>query len=352
MEEALHLRVRFVGINPLLAAAYFCSGTEIVDFLLEKGCDPSERDFRGWNIYHLACLSPDNRRVKFVEHLLKTLPEELTHELMAQTSREAVNTPLMLAVKHGNAATAQIILEFGIDPGILLLRDADWSTPLHVAVQNADTVLAEVLLKYGPTQLLYAENSVGQTPLDIASLKGLPRETGSTGPPLFDVEKQKTEIPKLRATLDTLLADGLPRGRHQTNDGALRLRGSHGWEARNRDCAEDLQQMKENWIPSNHKRPPRGQYFALRDAAAARPGTRQLVHMVDVQRSVQRNLARQVDGILVRWSERARKNDEEDKKTDPEKERIAELKARSLLASGSRGGFDPKEVDLYSEDKL
>ncbi|KAH8995818.1 hypothetical protein EDB86DRAFT_2829340 [Lactarius hatsudake] len=184
------------------------------------------------SVIPVACLSPYDKRVKFVEHLLKTLPEELTHELMVQTSMEAFNTrpqPLMLAVKHGNAATVQIILEFGIDPGILLLRDADWSTPLHVAVQNADTVLAEVLLKYGPTQLLYAENSVGQTPLDIASLKGLPRETGSTvptptelsmnvwgqlfgpprGPPLFDVEKQKTEIRKLRATLDTLLADGL-----------------------------------------------------------------------------------------------------------------------------------------------
>src|SRR6266571_4878830 len=128
----------------------------------------------------------------------------------------------MLAVKRRNAATARIILEFGIDPTVLLLRDADWSTPLHIAVQNADTVLAEVLLKYGPTQLLYTENGVGQTPLDIASLKGLPRVTGRTGVPTptelpmtvwehlrtlqeappFDVEKQKIEIPKLRTTLD------------------------------------------------------------------------------------------------------------------------------------------------------
>ena len=45
-----------------------------------------------WNIYHLACLSGNAKRVKFVDHLLKTLPEELTHELMAQTSKEAFNT--------------------------------------------------------------------------------------------------------------------------------------------------------------------------------------------------------------------------------------------------------------------
>jgi hypothetical protein len=45
-----------------------------------------------WNIYHLACISLNEKRVKFVEHLLKTLPEEMTHELMAQTSKEAFNT--------------------------------------------------------------------------------------------------------------------------------------------------------------------------------------------------------------------------------------------------------------------
>jgi hypothetical protein len=50
------------------------------------------RPFLSWNIYHLACVSPNKKRVKFVEHLLKTLPEELTHELMAQTSKEAFNT--------------------------------------------------------------------------------------------------------------------------------------------------------------------------------------------------------------------------------------------------------------------
>ncbi|KAH8991543.1 hypothetical protein EDB92DRAFT_1945881 [Lactarius akahatsu] len=336
MEEALHLRVRF-----------------IVDLLLEKGCDPSERDFRGWNIYHLACLSPDNRRVKFVEYLLKTLPEELTHELMAQTSKEAVNTPLMLAVKHENAATVRIILEFGIDPGILLLRDADWSTPLHVAVQNADTVLAEVLLKYGPTQLLYAENSAPRFPTPTELSMNIWRQLFSPpkGPPLFDVEKQKTEIPRLRATLDTLLADGLlVDGAKLTTElfaFAGRMEGRLAMETAQKNAADEgeLDSLEPQGSTART-------YFALRDAAAARPGTRQLVHMVDVQRSVQRNLARQDDGILVRWSERSRENDDEDKKPDPEKQRIAELKARSLLASGSRGGFDLKQVDLYSEDKL
>lgn len=373
MEEMLHLRVRFVGFNALLAVAHYCSGTEIVDFLLEKGCDPSERDIRGWNIYHNALLSSN---VKFVEHLLKTLPRELTHELMAQTSKEAFNTPLMLAVKRGNAAAARSILEFGVDPAVLLLRDADGSTPLHAAVQKADTVLVEVLLKYGSTQLLYTENSVGQTPLDIASLKGLPRMTNPTGVPRptdlpmnvegrlhapqiappFDVGKQKTEIPKLRAMLDTLLAEGhLVHGTKLATEllaFADRMEGRLAVETARKNAAEA--EGKLEWEFLAPQVATARTYFVLRDATAARPGTRQLVHLADVQRSVRRNLAQQADGTLVQWSQRSRVTGEENKETDPEDQRIAELKARSLFAAGYHNifGANFQRVDLYGEDRL
>lgn len=56
----------------------------------------------------------------------------------------------MLSVKRGSVATAQTILEFGIGPAVLLLRDADGSTPLLVAVKK-EPVLAGLLLKHGPT---------------------------------------------------------------------------------------------------------------------------------------------------------------------------------------------------------
>ena len=52
----------------------------------------SKGEFASWNMYHLACLSQDFKGVKFVTHLLKTLPVDLTYELMAQTSKEALNT--------------------------------------------------------------------------------------------------------------------------------------------------------------------------------------------------------------------------------------------------------------------
>ncbi|KAI0303314.1 hypothetical protein B0F90DRAFT_1710051 [Multifurca ochricompacta] len=377
MKEALHQRVKFIGFNALLAAAYYCSSTEIVNFLLEKGCDPSDRDARGWNIYHLACLSENNtKRVKFIDHLLKTLPKELTHELMVETSSEACNTPLMLAVKRGHTATTRAILRFGIDPAILLLRDADGSTPLHRAVQNANTVLAEILLEYGPTELLYMENSVGQTPLDIASLKSLPRMTGHTearrpnalhtdpekqmpslqGTAPFNVEKQKVEIPKLRATLDTLFADGrLVHGTKLATEllaFVVRMEGKLAIEIARKNAGEKEEEAEVDPVASQGTATTT--YFLLRDAAARRPGFRKLVHLADVRRSVQRSLAQQVEKTFVSWSQHSRERYDEFKEADPEEQRIAQLKARSLFASsGSQlfSTYQGQRVDLYGEDK-
>jgi len=39
--------VKFAGVNGLMLAAHICS-IEIFDFLLQKGCDPSQRDMRGY----------------------------------------------------------------------------------------------------------------------------------------------------------------------------------------------------------------------------------------------------------------------------------------------------------------
>lgn len=279
----------------------------------------------------------------------------------------------MLAVKRGNLTTARTILEFGIDPAVFLLRDADGSTPLHAAVQKDDLVLAELLLKYGPTELLYTENSVGQTPLDIASLKGIPRGTAQCLPrsldlpvypeqflrqprlaPPFHVEKQKIEIPKLRAMIDTLLAEGRIVHGTKLTTGLLafadRMEGRLAEEVARGGAAEkeaEDSDVDRPMLPDSNTRT----YFALRDAAASRPGRRQLVHLADVQRSVRRNLERGLDGIFLRTSQLSQAMEVEDKEDDPEEKRIAELKARSLFAGGAPN-FDPKRVDLYGEDKF
>ncbi|KAI0317674.1 hypothetical protein OF83DRAFT_1283227, partial [Amylostereum chailletii] len=63
MLDAMDARTKFSGFNALLSAAWGSAvlsatwgesgGPEMIDFLLSKGCSPSERDIRGWNIYHI-----------------------------------------------------------------------------------------------------------------------------------------------------------------------------------------------------------------------------------------------------------------------------------------------------------
>jgi ankyrin repeat protein len=50
----------------------------------------------------------------------------------------------MLAVKRECATTARAILDFRVDPAVILRKDADGSTPLHIAVQNTNTAIVEL----------------------------------------------------------------------------------------------------------------------------------------------------------------------------------------------------------------
>ena len=265
--------------------------------------------------------------------------------------------PLMVAVKRGHTTTTRTILGFGVDPTIFLRKDADGSIPLHIAVQNTNTALAEVLLRYGPTEQLYTENSVGQTPLDIASLKFLPRVTGSVAVPVpnvpqvdvanqvnslkstapFDVEKQKEEIPKLRATLNLLLADGrLVIGTKLATE--LLAFASHmeeklAAEIAKKDAAKkDVE--KDGVDHEASPDTPASTYVLLRDAAAARPGGRRLVHLADVQQSVQRSLVQQAATSFGNWGHQSvtwGNEEEEPRQADPEAQRIAQLQQRSLF---------------------
>ena len=100
--------------------------------------------------------------------------------------------------------------------------------------------------------------------------------------PPINVEEQKVDIPKLPATLDTLLAEGRIVARHQANEEAPRLRRSHvgrlakeiGWN----NAAEELAHEGE-LIPPKPQCDTAYTYFVLREAAAVRPGTRQRVHL-------------------------------------------------------------------------
>ena len=149
----------------------------------------------------------------------------------------------------------------------------------------------------------------------------------------FDVEKQKVEIPKLRATLDALVTDGrLVYGTKLATElfaFAGRMEEKLAIEVARKDAAKDSD-VKEEDSEVDHlvlHGTTAGMYALLRDATAVRCGSRQLVHLADVQRSVQRSLAaQQVTGHRM-WESK----EEEPEQPDPEKQRIAWLQPRSML---------------------
>ena len=284
----------------------------------------------------------------------------------------------MLAIKRECATTVRAILDFGVDPAVILRKDADGSTPLHIAVQNTNTAIVELLLQYGPSEQLYIENSVGQTPLDIANLKNLSRVTAPVGAgeprqpdanidyqlrllknaAPFDVEKQKVEIPKLRTTLDALLADGrlvrdtklateLLAFAGQLEDKLAIEMARKSAAGKNTEGGDGNHDVK----PAAAQGTTASTYTLLRDAVAARPGHRQLVHLTDVQHSVKWCLTQEAEKAS---SQRIPKNDEESKDVDPEEQRIAELKAQSMFGSASsnpRVNYN-NVADLFDEDRF
>jgi hypothetical protein len=150
--------------------------------------------------------------------------------------------------------------------------------------------------------------------LEIACVRFLPRVTGSVEAPRpielhytyanhlggttpFDVEKQKVEIPKLRATLNALVVDGhLMHGTKLATElfaFADRMEEKLAVEIAKKDAAKK-DDKEDDLNPVARTGTTARMYSLLRKAAMARPGRRQLVHLADVQRSVQRGLAAQM----------------------------------------------------------
>jgi hypothetical protein len=77
---------------------------------------------------------------------------------------------LHLAVKRGRKKVVEIVLGFTKSTSILLKRDIDGQTPLHCAAKAGYSDITRQLLAASPPEALHMENSVGNTPLEIVNL--------------------------------------------------------------------------------------------------------------------------------------------------------------------------------------
>ncbi|KAJ7499894.1 ankyrin repeat protein, partial [Mycena latifolia] len=303
MGSSLHERIKFLGVNPLMLAVLVGCDTGLVDFLLAKSISPAEKDqTHGWNIFHHMCHKNHHELLK---HLINELPRDVVEELLNQQSKHRLNTPLHLCAKQGYKKAVQLIVEFS--KSSVLTRDVDGSIPLHCAVRSGFPETIQLLVDAAPAGL-HMENGVGEAPLEIATLQDLiarnqklqQNHGGGFGgtfelmnvtdnPPRLDIKGLDAELPKFRATLETLVSNGILKKGTKTVTDMFAFAEHMEWKLVAAKAARNVDAVTDSGRESGDSAK------ALANVKAAMnvvEGRRQLVHLVDVQTSVQSSLAR------------------------------------------------------------
>lgn len=171
------------GETPLWVACKFLE-PEFVKILIDSGADQSARNKLGSNILHAMLL--DKPTAKRLRPVLDLIDRELLEHLFSSRNNLSDNgeTPLHSWVsanttpyyywerkpneeKDKEATEAlKLILEVSGGKGLEMLNGAG-DTPLHTAVMQSCEHVVRELLQFRPT-LLYRENAVGRTPLEVA----------------------------------------------------------------------------------------------------------------------------------------------------------------------------------------
>ena len=219
----------------------------------------------------------------------------------------------MLAVKTKSVMSLRSMLEFGVDNSALLLKDVRGSTALHVAARDENVDMARVLIEYGPPGLIHMEDGVGQTPWEVAN-QGILAQVASSfhissvgwiqrpvnlfmnsaPPPPVSRNILEVEVKKLRGTLDSLLQNGslnrstklakellafAEKMEKKLADNPLVGTTSKKYSAEGRELDPDT--------------PPRDLgaiHNLLKEALASNAGHREPVHLLDVTKSIEKDL--------------------------------------------------------------
>ncbi|KAL9961098.1 hypothetical protein ACROYT_G029980 [Oculina patagonica] len=144
------------GVTALMLAARL-GKLQAVEYLLEKGANPSLEDNDGWNLLHWA--SQGGNPV-IIELMLSHVP-----------SIDSINnkgvTPLMLAANNDKLQAVEYLLAKGADPS--LEDNIGWNS-LHSASLGGNTAVIEKILSYGVD--IESRTKDGSTPLMVAQRNG------------------------------------------------------------------------------------------------------------------------------------------------------------------------------------
>ncbi|KAK0231589.1 hypothetical protein IW262DRAFT_1489758 [Armillaria fumosa] len=296
----IHNRIKFAGLSLLMIALETRCGTDIVDLLLARGVDPVGADqIRGWNIFHIMA---HKNLGNVVEYFLK-LSRDIIEMLLCQTSNERGSTPLHLAIKGGCKRIVNLFVNYTV--ANILQRDIDGIIPLHAAVKAGFPGIAKLIIDASPDEALHTENGVGETPPEIASLEYLTwkmefhgNQCSSSSPELDNnvgmVPRRvpatlAEDVPKLRlAMADLARAGKLMPGTLLSDE----LDAFASLLDTKLAKASETTKKTEDDINQVEGIDRRTTFAVIAEAVQKRAGRRRLVHLLDVQKSVQRCLAK------------------------------------------------------------
>jgi hypothetical protein len=250
--------------------------------------------------------------------------------------------PLHLAVKSGRLRTVKLILEFRkLD---LLLTNVNGHTPLHIAVRQGYAELVRLLIDASPAAVLHTEDGVGQVPLEVAAQQellwrtrdkfnqDLPNfgELGCNTVPLIPTRFQPTteiEIENLKITLEALLLDGRLQQNTLLTNALFTFAQSLKAKFNASKPAPAGPGPKENKDPKDEV-DRRLTLQHVQGAASKAPDIRRLLHLLDVQKSVQSDLPKPNESLSAKLH-RNKDDDGLELEEDEEQER----RRRSLVLS-------------------
>ena len=183
------------------------------------------------------------------------------------------------------------------------IRDSDGCLPIHIAVRRGLSRVAKLLINASPSTL-FVEDGVGSTAFESATLNRFREkmhrfshisratsselDTADKDPERYDLAHLEKEVPRLRDTIDSLLNAG-------------KLRKSAGLEKelvgfaeRMEDQMRTLQEAPVVVVPEEENLTDVPDYDAtcdvVKEALNHVQGQRELVHVMDVRKSVDGSL--------------------------------------------------------------
>jgi hypothetical protein len=218
--------------------------------------------------------------------------------------------PLHIAVKLGHLRLVKLIVEF--TKSTILMLNVDGQTTLHAAVKLCYPQITSILLAASGPKGLQMENSVGNTPFDIISLSELSSRIQRLPPKRLNsittfwmnslsfyrypedyIQKLRKELPKFDAILDVLFANGKLKSQTKL---ATELAKFASMIKERLTAAEAAHSARLARFPKEEKASPAKDpkdttdiektYSIVVEALKGLTTNRQLIHLIDVQKSV------------------------------------------------------------------